>query len=53
MTARKLSRLAGFALMLAAVFGGVGAASATAVSAAPVVSSVDTATQLNGDIVWG
>jgi len=53
MTARKLSRLAGFALVLAAVFGGVGAASATAVSAAPVVSSVAAASALNGDVVWG
>ena len=52
MTARKLSRLAGFAFVLAAVFGGVGVASAsTAVTAEPV-SSVATVTTLQGDIIW-
>jgi hypothetical protein len=54
MSARKLSRLAGFALVLAAVFGGVGVASAAqGAGAAPAsVAAVDTSMNTLGDIVW-
>jgi hypothetical protein len=50
MSARKLSRLAGFAFVLAAVFGGVGAASATALSAAP--EPTVTVLTAQGEVIW-
>lgn len=53
MSARKLSRLAGFAFVLAAVFGGVGVASASTAVLAQPLSSTATVTTLDGDIVWG
>jgi hypothetical protein len=55
MSAKKLSRLAGFALVLAAVFGGVGAASAVNTAGGPAgtstTSSAVAGLQLQ-DIVW-
>jgi hypothetical protein len=52
MSARKLSRLAGFALVLAAVFGGVATARADqATQAAPPDTTAVVAT-LQGDVVW-
>jgi hypothetical protein len=54
MSARKLSRLAGFALVLAAVFGGVGVAGAAqaAVAAPASVAVSDASMQTLGDIIW-
>jgi len=55
MSAKKLGRLAGFVLVLAAMFGGVGSASvATAYGtgdSSAVVSTVDSP-QRSVDIVW-
>ncbi len=55
MSARKLSRLAGFALVLAAVFGGVGAASAADKAGGPAKTSTSSSAvaglQLK-DIIW-
>jgi hypothetical protein len=53
MTAKNLSRrFAGFAFVLAAIFGGVGVASATTTVTAEPISSTATVTTLEGDIIW-
>jgi hypothetical protein len=52
MSARKLSRLAGLVFVLAAIFGGVGAASAVAEHGS--ASTASTAAQQTAlDVVWG
>ena len=55
MSAKKLGRLAGFVLVLAALFGGVGSASvATAYGigdSSAVVTTVDSP-QCSSDVVW-
>ena len=57
MSARKLSRLAGLVFVLAAILGGVGAASAVAEHEAGSsdIASASATFQLNsaGDTVWG
>ncbi|MDT5031551.1 MAG: hypothetical protein QOC94_1722 [Actinoplanes sp.] len=55
MSARKLSRLAGLVFVLAALFGGVGAAAAVAEHEAGGPSAVEALIQskIAGDIVWG
>jgi hypothetical protein len=52
MSARKLSRFAGLVFVLAAVFGGVGAASAVAEHGAGGATETATVTQLL-DVNWG
>jgi hypothetical protein len=57
MSARKLGRLAGLVFVLAAVFGGVAAATAGAQHEAggstPVVTSADAIQMRNLETVWG
>ena len=51
MSAKKLSRLAGFAFALAAAFGGVGVASGSAAVSAAPVATPHVATS-NVEIIW-
>jgi hypothetical protein len=57
MSARKLSRLAGFAFVLAAVFGGVGAAaladSVKGSDASTESVTVNAGPTRFGDVIWG
>ena len=54
MSARKLSRIAGLVFVVAAVFGGVGAANAAVVHEAGGSGSVSiAAAQRAADVIWG